>query len=72
MLTEQLPNEVLIKWAGDGAIVQHAMDRPWFHAEPPASAPETYQSPCRCRKAVKLQRFPCEDGADYIYIGQCG
>lgn len=71
MLTDNPPKEVLIEWAGNSNIVKHAMDRPWFYSEPPIFATEAYQPPCRCHKAVKLVRYPCEDNAGYIYIGQC-
>lgn len=71
MLTEQLPSEALIQWTKDSKIVQNAFDRPWFHAAPPIFATEMFKPPCRCHTAVQLNRYPCEDGAGYIYIGQC-
>lgn len=72
MLTEQPPAEVLIEWAGKSKIVKNGMDRPWYHADPPIFASDVFQPPCRCHTPVKLVRYPCEDGAGYIYIGQCG
>lgn len=71
MLTEKPPSDVLIIWAGESKIVAHAMDRPWFYAEPPLFATDMFQPPCRCQRPVKLNRHPCEDGGGYIYIGQC-
>jgi len=71
MLTEQCPSDVLIKWAETANIVHDAMDRPWFHANPPVFLSEIYPTPCRCHTMVKLTQFPCEDGGGYIYLGQC-
>lgn len=71
MLTAQPPADILIDWAAQTKIVNHAHDRPWYHTEPPLSATEFYQPPCRCSAAVKLLKYPCEDGAGYMYLGQC-
>lgn len=72
MLTDQQPAEALIDWAHQQKVVSFALDRPWFRAEPPIFATEAYQPPCRCKKeSVKLQRYACEDGNGYIYVGQC-
>jgi hypothetical protein len=71
MLTEQQPSDALIKWAENAKIVKNAMDRPWFQAESPMFATDSISPACRCHTAVKLVRFPCADGAGYIYLGQC-
>lgn len=71
MLTDNAPADVLIEWAENSKIVKFAKDRPWFRAEPPLFGVDHYQPRCRCNTAVKLGRYSCEDGAGYMYIGQC-
>lgn len=71
MLTENAPKDILIEWAEQSKIVTFAKDRPWFYAQPPLFASEFHDPICRCHRATRLNKYPCEDGAGYIYIGQC-
>jgi hypothetical protein len=71
MLTDNAPTDILIEWAENSKIVKFGKDRPWFYAKPPSFGIEHYQPHCRCHTVVKLGRYPCEDGAGYMYVGQC-
>jgi hypothetical protein len=69
MLSEHDPSEQILEWSVN--YVANSFDRPWFYAEPPLMVIEYYQPPCRCSRAVKLHKHPCEDEAGCIYLGQC-
>jgi len=64
-------NEAIVDWAESSQLVKYAKDRPWYNVQSPSIATEFYQPPCHCKKAVRINRYTCEDGAGYIYLGQC-
>jgi hypothetical protein len=67
------PPDALVTWACrfvEG--VRWAADRPWFQAPPPALDVKHWEYRCRCLRApVRVGRFPCDRGRDYLYLGQC-
>jgi hypothetical protein len=67
MLIERTPEE-LLEWAK--SYVKFPYDRPWYYEEPPLLIIEYYRPPCRCKKAVRLNKYPCVDSG-FVYLGQC-
>lgn len=72
MLTNHPPADVLVEWAAKIAVVQNAKDRPWYYAQNPKVACESYNSECnRCSCPITMKRHPCEGNSAYVYMGQC-
>lgn len=70
MLTEQIPNDLLVEWSK--SFINNPYDRPWFSAKlnKLANSQSSGQYPCRCSQKVILKRYNCEDGG-WVFLGQC-
>jgi hypothetical protein len=73
-LTENpAPSDALVLWACRFAVgVRLPADRPWFMAPPPPADVKHWEYSCRCRREpVRVRRYLCHNGRDYLYLGQC-
>jgi len=67
------PSDTLVDWACRCARdVRLPADRPWFMAPPPPTDAKHWEYSCRCRRGpVRVHRYLCNEGRDFLYLGQC-